>query len=162
MKKVKMNLVSYIIVLICTLILTSNLKAATLSVGSTSVSPGDKNISIPIDLTSSSGEKVCGLNFDLNFDTSRLSFKEVTLGSVAVDAGKSLSFNQPSSNTIRVVVVGLNQNVIGYGTVLNFTFDVLDTSSGKAKLIISKPSISDPKGKQLSVNAEGGEVNIFK
>lgn len=163
MKKVKKNLVCYLIALAFTLVLTSNLKAATLSVGSTSVSPGDKNISIPVDLTSLSGEKVCGFNFDLNFDTSILSFKEVTLGSVATDAGKSLSFNQPSSNTIRVVVIGLNQNVIGDGTVLNFTFDVFNKApSGKAKLTITNPSISDPNGKQLVVNAVDGEVNIFK
>ena len=107
------------------LILTSNIKAATLSIGSTSVSPGDKNISIPIGLTSASGEEVSGFNFDLNFDTSRLSFKEVTLGKLATDAGKSLSFSQPSSNTIRVLVIGLNQNVISDGIVLNFTFDII-------------------------------------
>ena len=112
MKKVKKHLVCYIIALSCTLIFTSNLKAATLSVGSTSVSPGDKNISIPVNLTSSPEEKVCGFNFDLNFDTSRLSFKEVILSSVATEAGKSLSYSQPGSNTIRVVVIGLNQNVI--------------------------------------------------
>jgi len=163
MGKVVKKLVCCIIALSCTLILTSNLEAATLGVGSTSVSPGDKNISIPVDLTSTSGETVCGFNFDLNFDTSRLSFKEVTLGSVATDAGKSISFNQPSSNTIRVVVIGLNQNVIGDGKVLNFTFDIINkAASGKAKLTISKPSMSDPKGKQLSVSTEDGEVNIFK
>ncbi len=155
------KLVCYIIVLSCTLILTSNLKAATLTIGSTSVSPGDKNISIPVDLTSASGEEVSGFNFDLNFDTSILSFKEVTLGNVATDAGKSLSFNQPSSNTIRALVIGLNQNIIGDGTVLNFTFDILDTvSGGKAKLSINKPSISDPKGKQLSVNTVDSAIII--
>ena len=163
MKKVMKKLICCTIALTCTLILTSNLKAATLSVGSTSGSSGDKNISIPIGLTSTSGEKVCGLNFDLNFDTSRLSFKEVTLGSVATDAGKSLSFNQPSSNTIRVVVIGLNQNVIGDGKVLNFTFDILDKApGGKAKLNIMDPSISDPKGKQLSVTVRDGEIILGK
>ena len=153
MKKLIKNLVCYMVAFIGILIITSNLKAATLSVGSNSGAPDDKNITIPINLTSSPGEKVCGLNFDLNFDTSRMFFKEVTLNQVAMDADKSLSYSQPSSNTIRVVVIGLNQNVIGDGTVLNFTFDVLNNvSGGKAKLNIMDPSISDPKGKQLAVN----------
>jgi len=163
MKGEKKRLVYYIIAFSCTIILTSNLEAATLSVGSASGSPGDKNIAVPVGLTSTPGEKVCGFNFDLSFDTSRLSFKEVTLGSGAVDAGKSLSFSQPSSNTIRVIVVGLNQNVIDDGEVLTFTFDILDKASGgKAEITITKPSISDPKGKLLAVSTEDGELHVSK
>lgn len=158
MKRVKKNLVCYVIALSCTLILTYNLEAATLSIGSGSGSSGDKNISIPINLNSSPGEKVCSLNFDLNFDTSKLSFKEVTLGSVVTEAGKSLSYSQPNPGTVRVVVVGLNQNVIEDGKVLTFTFDILsDAPSGKAGLNISNLSISNPKGKLLSSSTKSGE-----
>jgi len=161
MKKVKKNLVCYIIAFTSIIIITSNLNAATLAVGSSSGSPGTKNISIPINLTSASGEKVCGFNFDLNFDASRLSFKEVTLGSAPTDAGKSLSFSQPSSNIMRVVVVGLNQNVINDGTVLTFTFDILSNApAGKAEITITKPSISDPNGKPLAVNTGEGELQV--
>ena len=161
MKKVKKNLFCYIVASAITLILISNLEAATLSIGSASGSPGNKNIAIPVNITSSSGERVCGFNFDLNFDSTKLSFKEVTLGSVAVGAGKSLSYSQPSFNTIRVVVVGLNQNVIGDGTVLNFTFDILtNTAAGKAEITITKPSLSDPNGKALAVNIGGGALEV--
>jgi len=162
MRIVKNILVCYITALTI-FILTSNLHAATLTIGSASGSPGNKNISIPVELTSAPGEKVCGFNFDLCFDTSKLSFKEVALGSVAVGAGKSLSFNQPSSNIIRVVVIGLNQNLIGDGTVLTFSFDILDNAPvGKSALTITKASISDPNGKALPVNIEGVELSILK
>jgi hypothetical protein len=160
--KVNKNSVCCITVLICTLLLTSTLKAATLTIGSASGSPG-KSISIPINLTSASGEKVCGFNFDLNYDAAKLSFKEVTLGYVAMDAGKSLSFSQPSSNTIRVVVVGLNQNVIGNGEVLNFTFDILRNAPvGKTELTITKASISDLNGKALRVDIESGVLEVLR
>jgi len=163
MKKAKKRLLCYVIALVSTLILASNLQAATLTIGSASSSPGTKNISIPMNLSSASGEKVCGFNFDLNFDAAKLSFKEVKLGSVAEGAGKSLSYSQPSSNIIRVVVVGLNQNVISDGEVLNFTFDILRNALvGKAELTIIKPSISDPNGKSLAVNVGSGEINVLK
>ena len=161
MKMTKKKLVALIVALSCTLIVTSYLEAATLSVGSHSGSPGEKSISIPINLTSVTGEEVSAFNFDLKFDASRLSFREVTLGSVAEDAGKSLSHSQPKSNIVRVVVIGLNQNVIDDGTVLTFTFDILDNASrGKVKLIINNQSISDPRGKKLSVLPEGGEITV--
>jgi hypothetical protein len=163
MRKLNKNLFCYIVASAITLIFISNLQAATLTIGSASGSPGTKNISIPINLTSASGERVCGFNFDLSFDTSKLSFKDVTLGSAATQVGKSLSYSQPSSNTIRVVVVGLNQNIIGDGTVLTFTFDVLSNApAGKTELAITKPSLSDQNGKALAVNIKDGELEVLR
>jgi hypothetical protein len=163
MRGEKKRVLCYIVAFTYTLILASHLEAATLTVGSESGSPGDKNISVPIDLTSASGEKVCGFNFDLNFDTYRVSFKELTLSSAAVNADKSLSHSQPKPNTVRVIVIGLNQNVIGDGTVLIFTFDISDKApGGKAELTINKTSVSDPKGKPLPVNTKNGELLVVK
>jgi len=161
MKELEKKLVGLIVALSCTLIYLSNIEAATLTIGSEAGSPGDKNISIPINLTSAPGEEVSAFNFDLLFDASRLSFKEVTLGSVAVGAGKSLSHSKPGSNTIRLVVIGLNQNVISDGTVLTCTFDIIDNApSGKAKLTIANQSISDPKGNQMPMTVKGGKVIV--
>ena len=163
MKKAKKRLLCYVIALVSTLILASNLQAATLTIGSASSSPGTKNIAIPINLISASREKVCGFNFDLNYDATRISFKEVTLGSVAMDAGKSLSHSQPNPNTLRVVVVGINQNVIGDGEVLMFTFNVLSNApKGETELTITKPSLSDPKGKGLPANIDGGALEVLR
>lgn len=157
------KLIYYILTLSLSLILTCDLEAATLTVGSNSGTPGGKNIFIPIDLSSILGEKSGGFNFDLNFDTSRLSFKEVKLGPKSIEANKSLSHSQPSSNTIRIVVIGFNQNIIENGTVLNFTFNILNNAStGKAELIIIDPSISDcsPKVNLLPVTTKNGEIIV--
>ena len=161
MKEIMTKLASYIIALTCTLITTVNLEAATLTVGSNAGSPGEKDIPIPIDLSSTPSEEVAGFNFDLKFDTSRLSFQEVTIGPKAKEASKSLTYIQRSSNVIRTIVVGFNQNIIENGTVLNFTFDILDSApNGEAELIIIDPSISDPAGKLLSVTTENGEIIV--
>ena len=163
MKTVKKKWAGWLVALLFTFIITAHLEAATLSVGSATGAPGDTNISIPVVLGSTPGEKVSSFNFDLNFDASRLSFKEVTLGSGAANAGKSLSFNKLKSSAIRVIVIGFNQDAIADGTVLTFTFDILDKApDGKAELNITKPAISDPKGKLLAVTTKGGEVRIVK
>ena len=159
--KARNKLVSFMIVLSCTLIITSHLGAATFTVGSASGSPGDKDILIPIDLSSETGEEACSFNFDLNFCTSRLSFKEVTLGPRATEAGKSLSYRRKSSNTVSVIVIGFNQKAIENGTVLNFTFDILSSApSGKAELTITDPSVADLGAHHVPVHTEKGSITV--
>ena len=161
MIKIKKKWSGWAVVLLFTFIFTSQLKAATLSVGSTSGSPGDKDVSIPVELRSTPGEKVCGFNFDLNFDTSKLLFKEVSLGPVAKAAGKSLLYSQPDSSIVRVLVTAINRNVIENGTVLNFYFDIMNSAAeGKAALAITDPFITDPKAHLLPVTIENGEIVI--
>ena len=145
------------------LLLTPSLEAATLSAGSASGMPGDTNILIPITLSSSGGEEVSGFGFDLTFDISRLSFKGVSLGPKATEAGKSLSKSQPGPDSVRVMVIGFNQTVIGNGVVLNFTFDILSSAtSGTAALTISSPSITDPQGQLLPASTANGGIIISK
>ena len=163
MRKVKRNFVSCVVALSFVFILTCSLEAATLTVGVTSGSPGDKDILIPVDLSAKPDEAVCSFDFKLNFDTSRLSFKEATLGSKAQGAGKSLSYSKLESNIIRVVVIGFNQKVISSGEVLNLTFDILASAPiGKAEITISKATVSDPKGRLLTTNTEGGELQVSR
>ena len=164
MRRVKRKFIYYILIsLSYVFILTCNLEAATLTVGSASGSPGEKDIPIPINLNSTPSEEVCSFNFDLRFDASRISFKEVTLGPKAKEAGKSLSFSQPHFDIVRIMVVGFNQNKIENGTVLNLTFDILNTApSGKAELIITDPAISDcsPQADPLPVTTEDGGIIV--
>lgn len=165
MKGDKTKFIYYIsITFFSVVVLTCNLEAVTLTVGSNSGSPGEKNIPILINLSSAPGEEVCGFNLDLNFDTSRLSFKEVTIGPKAEEAGKLLlSFSQPYSDIVRIVVFGFSQNIIENGTVLNFTFDILSSAqSGKAGLIINNPAISDcdTNANLLPVTTKNGEIIV--
>ena len=146
---------SFIFVLRC------NLEAATFTVGSNSGLPGDKDIPIPIVLISDTGDEVCSFNFDLNFDTSRLSFTNVALGQAALDADKDIGYSNPSPGTIRVIVYELNQNIIADGTVLNFTFDILTTAqSGIAALTISDEAVADPQADPVPATVVPGEIEV--
>lgn len=143
------------------LLITTPLEAATLSIGSGSGMPGDTNILIPTNLTSSGGEEVSGFGFDLTFDISRLSFKGVSLGPKATEAGKSLSSSQPSPDSVRVMVIGFNQTVIGDGVVLNFTFDILSSApAGESALALSNLSITDPDGGLLPASGVNGGITV--
>ena len=138
----------------------STLEAATLAVGSGAGEPEDTVI-IPISLSSSGGEEVCGLNLDLHFDTTRLSFEGIALGEKAQEAGKSLSSSQPDAGVVRALVIGFNQNTIDDGTVLDVTFTITsDAPGGSAELTIASPAATDCEGSLLPVSTEGGEIAV--
>jgi len=150
-----------ILILTLSLLIINQLEAATFTVGSSSGLPGQTDVLIPIDLNSGSGEEVAAFNFDLNFDTLRLSFKAVTLGQVAIDAEKMLAHSTPSPNRVRVIVYGLNQNVIADGTVLNFTFDILSASPcGDAQLNITNVAIADPNANSIPATIVPGKIFV--
>jgi hypothetical protein len=136
----------------------TTLEAATLSVGSGSGEPGDTVI-IPISVSSSGGEEVCGLNLDLHFDTTRLSFQSIVPGEKAQEAGKSLSSSQPDAGVVRALVIGFNQNTITNGEVLNVTFKVTgDAPGGRAALTLSNAAATDAQGKSLPVATVNGAI----
>jgi hypothetical protein len=104
--------------------------SATLSVGSGSGAPGDTGVDVPVSLSSSGSAQVSSLQFDLQFDSSRLSVSNVTTGSAAAAAGKSVSWHAQSANVIRVLAAGINQNVIEDGPVAIVSFSVSTGAAG--------------------------------
>lgn len=134
--------------------------SATLSAGSGSGQPG-QSVTIPISLTSQGGAQVAGVNFDLNFDEKRLSVSSVTAGSAATAAGKSVSSSEPSPGKLRVIVFGVNQNVIGSGTIVNITFSILGSAApGTVNLTFSNTAATDPSGNSVPVNTQAGSVTV--
>ncbi len=150
------------------LLLLSPLKAgaqtpeALLSVGSGSGLPGATGISVPVSLVSTGGAQVAGLNFDLSFDSSRLAVGNVTIGSAASGAGKSLSWSQPAANRIRVIIVGFNASAIPDGTVANVIFNVLGgAAAGTTTLALSSMAASDSGGTPVPVNGSDGSFEVL-
>ena len=77
MKNMNREVVNYVLIAFSfVFVFTCNLEAATFTVGAGSGSQGATDIPIPIDLASDVGEEVVAFNFDLDFDTTRLSFNE--------------------------------------------------------------------------------------
>lgn len=135
--------------------------SATLSCGSGSGMAGDTGISIPVSLSSSAGTQVSGLNFDLNFDSSRLSVSSVSKGS-AVPATKTLSFSFPAAGKVRVIIFGLDQTAIPNGTVASIVFNVNPSASEDIyKLTLVNAAASDPGGDGVSLNLSNGSITVF-
>ena len=83
------------------------------------------------------------------------------MGQAAIDADKDLDYSNPSPGTIRVIVHGLNQNVIEDGTVLNFTFDIFNNPPcGSAALTITDEAVSDPYANPVPATTIPGEIFV--
>lgn len=134
---------------------------ASLSAGSASGMPGDSDIVIPVRLDPDEGTEITGLNFDLTFDTNRLSVQNVTIGSAAASAEKSLSWSSPSSGRIRVIIFGLNQTKIQNGVVADVTFSVNAVADpGSSSLSLSNATATDQDGVSVPLSLSPGTFTI--
>jgi len=135
--------------------------SATLSSGSGSGMAGDTGISIPVTIYSAPGTQVSGLNFDLTFDSSRLSVSSVNIGSAASSAGKSITESYPSAGTVRVLIFGFNQTAIPNGTVATIVFNVNAIASpGTSSLSLSNAAASDPGGAGVTLSLSNGSFTV--
>lgn len=136
-------------------------QAATITVGTNSASPGSLNVIIPVSLAPGVGENVSGLNLDIGYDTSKLTFKEVTTGQASTAAGKTVSSSTPQSGTIRIVVFGLNQTNIAAGVIANISFDIqAAASSGVVALPVSTAIAAAPGATSVSLSGVAGSMTI--
>ncbi len=135
--------------------------AATVTVGSQAAVRG-ATIVVPVNLTSSVGENPAGLQFDLTYNTSVLTFVSYADGPVSTAAGKFGSSSNPSAGVRRVVIFGLNPNVIGNGVVCNLTFTVQTTAPvGLSPLTLSAVQITDPNATPLpNITPVSGSVDV--
>lgn len=135
---------------------------AVLSVGSASGYPGQTGISVTVSLTSLGGAQVSAINFDLQFDDSRVSVVAATQGSAASAAGKSLTWNLSSAGRIRVMIFGFNTDVIGDGPVAVVTFNVLaNATPGTFPLRLTNVAIADPGAGGIDPISSDGSFTVL-
>lgn len=136
--------------------------SASLSAGSGSGLPGASGVAVSISLNSQTGPGVVGVNFDVGYDTSRLTVDGVSIGSAASAAGKSLSWSEPTSGTLRIIVFGLNQNAIADGAIAVISFSVRSTASpGTFALPLSNAVAVDPDGGSVALTLNPGSFTVL-
>ncbi len=141
---------------------------AVLSAGGGSALPGATGITVPVNLTSESGARVAGLNFDLGFDASRVEVPAgscngvaVALGPAAAGAGKLISCSRPGSSSIRVIIFGFNDQIIPDGSVALVTFNVLaGAAPGTIPLSLSNAAATDPGGNPVTLSLSNGSFTV--
>ena len=136
---------------------------AVLTAGSDSGNPGEFDINIPITSSSQGGAEVSIVNFDLNFDSSRLSVASITIGSAATNAGKAFIPSQPSPGVVRVFIWDpeLNPEIIANGTLANISFNVLGGASpGPSGLNLSDVTVGDLAAQGVPHSVNNGTFTV--
>jgi hypothetical protein len=108
--------------------------AATLAVGNGTGATGQA-VEIPIQLTSTGTASPAGIQLDLSFDATKLTFTSSRIGPQSTSAGKSLSQNTLANGNERLLITGFNQNTISNGVVAYATFTLGAQFTSGASLI---------------------------
>jgi hypothetical protein len=115
-----------------------------MSLPGVSATPGTRII-LPVELRSLGGS-VAGVQFDLQYDGAAMSIA-ATAGDAVSNSGKSLYHADLAPNKRRFLVVGLNQNPIPSGTLINLLVYLnSNASSGSYPLIFSNIVATDRYG----------------
>jgi uncharacterized protein (TIGR03437 family) len=132
--------------------------AAQLSLSVQSTGPGS-SILMTADLDPGS-DSVSGLQFDLQYDDSAISVV-ATAGMAARISSKSIYSNDLAPNKKRFMVVGLNQNPIPAGTVVNLFLNIAANASvGLHPLALSNVTGANTLGWVTSTDAASGAIAV--
>jgi hypothetical protein len=135
---------------------------ATLKVQNAAVSSNGRSLTVPVMFSASPGCAVAALQFDVEFDPAVLALPPaggVLEGAAAKAAGKQISFSKVSPEKIRVLVVGLNADVIADGEVAKLNFGVSGGAVSAASAVhIRNAVLADPNGSEIPTQTGGDEV----
>lgn len=133
---------------------------AVLQVQDVTASPG-LSVQVPVQLSSAAGQSVAGLQFDVLYDTAAVIINSVGAGPAAVNAGKTLSSATPATGRLRVLISGLNENVIANGTVAVLSIVVRPGATGaQTGLALASVVLSSPAGTAVPVTPISGTITI--
>lgn len=134
---------------------------ATLSVGSAKV-PAGSSVSVGVSIADSGGIEPASLQWTLQYPTADIASVNVSAGSAAAAASKTVSCS-PGSGTVTCVLYGLNYGVISPGTVANVSFQVNSAApDATAPIQISSVSIAAVDGSVIASAGTGGTLSVTK
>ena len=151
-----------VVMVVCMLAISDNkCLAATVSVGQGSGRSGATGTAVSISLSSGAGEQVAAAQFDVVFDSAVLDLTDVTVGPAAADAEKDVSFSTWEPGVVRVVILGLNDNVITDGVIAEALFDIAsDVSSEEETISLDNVLLSDPSAGEVTAVVSSGSISI--
>jgi len=115
------------------------------------VSSGQIDVYVDLDPLQ---EEISAIQFDLNFDSSIVDFKNVEISATAKQADKTLAFNELEPGLVRVIIYGINQNLLFKGSVSKFTFNLLvhPWTIKKPNIVLSGVVASSPQAELVPLN----------
>ncbi len=125
---------------------------------SQSATPGTSILS-PVAFASQAS-RVSGVQFDVQYNSSAMNLA-ATLGDPAKASGKSLFAVDLGPDKKRFLIIGLNQNLIPDGTLINLSVNIsLTAPSGVYTLALSNVSGTDPTGNPAEVIGSSGTITV--
>jgi len=105
-------------------------------------------------------EEPASVFLDLLYDSVRLELVDIEPGVAAASASKEVSYDISEPGQIKVIVGGLNQTVIGDGTLAIATFSLLPPARGGDTLMFHgmNGSAASPDADRISVGFAGGSL----
>ena len=142
------------LVFVCSLAVSLWGQSVQIDLGSMPGSPG-ATVQVPVYLYSMGGAQAAGLQLGLDYDVTVLTFKRAVDGPAATAAGKNAQANSPTAGNLRLIVFGLNQNIIGNGIVAYLEFQVAAGISARVTQITAS-SASAAGAQAQNIPAIGG------
>jgi len=113
---------------------------------------------IELSVAISGNSWICGCSFNLIYDNSKLKYSQHTVEDLISNTANFVN-DKYEENAIRVNWAGINELEQG-GTVLKFTFDVLETASGNAEFKIDKLKMANAQGETIESTFSNVVVTI--
>ena len=136
----------------------STVLAMQISLPNQSSAPGAV-VAGPVALASQAAS-VSGVQFDVQYDNSAMSMT-AALSTPASASGKNLYSVDLALNRKRFIIIGLNQNLISDGNLLNLSITVSQTATaGTYALSLTNVCGTDPTGNALPVTGTDGVLTV--
>ena len=134
--------------------------AATPSISLTDVVAGVAGSALVEVALASGGQALSAVQFDITYQDQTLVFS-VSPGSALAGAGKTIWTANPQPGLERILIVGLNQNLIADGVLAMLSVEVnTGTAPGVYPLGLTNALASDPNGGSVSLSTSDGGVVI--
>lgn len=88
-----------------------------------------------------------------------LTFNSVTAGSAAIAAGKTLT-SAPITGGVRIMLFGVNQTLIGSGSLGTIQLGIATTATGTFPLTPTTRIATDPSGNNPTLNGNNGSITV--
>ncbi|HPO14127.1 MAG TPA: cohesin domain-containing protein [Candidatus Hydrogenedentes bacterium] len=152
---------NWIIIALTALAVGVKADAATLAAATAGTLSSTSGITVPITLALGGAEKVAAIQFDLQFDVNSIKLVAVNTGSAAAAAGKSASSYELSKGKHRIIIIGMNQHIMGNGPVAVLRIDIVPaTPTGVYPLTLSNVIFSNPVGIAIHSKTVSGSITV--
>lgn len=138
-------------------------EAAEIAIKDTEAPVGSREVMVPVLLDRSGSEAVSGLQFDVRFPADKLKYVGTEPGEAALSADKQLSAEAMQAGHVRVLIAGLNLNIIGSGVVARLRFTLDDnTIPDTYALVLQGVLAPDVRGRKVQTTIQDGVLRVIE